>query len=65
MIKKALVWIVVAFAAYSVIATPDTAANAVRTAGNGGQTGVRAVIEFFDALSPGSHGSSTSTSSQR
>lgn len=53
MIKKALVWLVVAFAAYSVVATPDVAADAVRTAGNGGQTGIRAVIEFFDALTPG------------
>ena len=52
MIKKALVWLVVAFAVYSVIATPDTAANAVREAGNGGRTAIDAVLEFFDALSP-------------
>ncbi len=52
MIKKGLVWLVVAFAVYSVIATPDTAAAAVRSAGNGGRTAGEAVMEFFDALTP-------------
>ena len=52
MIKKALVWLVVAFAVYSIIATPDSAADAVRSAGNGGQTAIEAVLEFFDALTP-------------
>ena len=52
MIKKGLIWIVVAFAVYSVIATPEVAADAVRTAGNSGQDVVRAVIDFFNALSP-------------
>ena len=52
MVKKAVLWLVVAFAVYSVIATPETAADAVRAAGNGGQDVVRAVLEFFKALSP-------------
>ncbi len=52
MIKKGLIWLVVAFAVYSIIATPDVAANAVRSAGNGGQTAIAAVLEFFNALTP-------------
>lgn len=52
MIKKGLIWLVVAFAVYSVVATPETAAEAVRAAGNGGQDLIRSVLEFFDALSP-------------
>jgi hypothetical protein len=52
MIKKALLWIVVAFAVYSVVATPDRAADAVRSAGNGGRQVIEAVIEFFNALTP-------------
>ena len=52
MLKKGLIAIVAAFAAYSVIATPDTAAEVVRSAGNGGQTAVKSVLEFFNALTP-------------
>lgn len=52
MIKKGLIWIVVAFALYSVVATPDVAANAVRSAGTGVQTALQAVLEFFNALTP-------------
>ena len=52
MLKKGLLWLVVAFAVYSVVATPDSAANAVRSAGEGTQTAGTAVIEFFDALTP-------------
>lgn len=52
MVRKGLIWIVVAFAVYSVVATPDVAANAVRSAGTSGQELVRAVLEFFHALSP-------------
>jgi hypothetical protein len=51
-IKKGLVWFVIAFAIYSVIATPDQAAEAVRSAGNGVQDAGRAVLEFFNALTP-------------
>lgn len=52
MIKKGLVWLVVAFALYSVVATPTTAAGAVRNAGEFVQEIGGAVIEFFDALTP-------------
>ena len=52
MIKRGAVAIVIAFALYSVVATPDAAANAVRSAGNGGQHVVKAVLEFFNALTP-------------
>lgn len=52
MIKKGLLWLVVAFAVYSILATPDVAANAVRSAGNGGQTAIEALLEFFNALTP-------------
>jgi len=52
MIKKALVWLVVAFAVYSIIATPRQAAEAVRGAGEGVQTVGLAVMRFFDALTP-------------
>ena len=52
MAKKALFWLVVAFAIYSIIATPDTAASAVRSAGEGLRTAAQALIEFFDALTP-------------
>lgn len=52
MVKKGVLWVVVAFALYSVIATPDVAANAVRSAGVGGQHVVQAVLEFFSALTP-------------
>ncbi len=54
MAKKTLFWLVVAFAVYSIIATPRTAASAVRSAGEGMQMAGRAVIEFFDALTPSS-----------
>ncbi|HEU0104287.1 MAG TPA: hypothetical protein VFR07_18400 [Mycobacteriales bacterium] len=52
MIKKGVIWIVVAFAVYSIVATPDVAADAVRSAGNGGQEVISAVLEFFNALTP-------------
>jgi len=54
MIKKAVVWLVVAFAVYSIIATPNQAAEAVRGAGEGIQTVGLSVMRFFDALTPDS-----------
>jgi len=54
MIKKALVWLVVAFAVYSIIATPNQAAEAVRGAGEGIQTVGLSIMRFFDALTPDS-----------
>lgn len=52
MIKQGLVWLVVAFAVYSLLATPDVAADAVRGAGEGIRGAGDAIITFFDALTP-------------
>ena len=50
--KKAILLLVVAFAIYSVLATPRDAADAVRTAGQGLQSAAGSLIEFFQALTP-------------
>ena len=50
MLKKALIYLVVAFAAYSLVATPDTAAEAVRGAGEGLSSAGTSVIQFLRAL---------------
>lgn len=50
--KKAILLLVVAFAIYSVLATPRDAADAVRTAGHGLESAAGSVIEFFQALTP-------------
>ena len=52
MLKKALLLLVVAFAVYSLIATPVQAADAVRSAFDGLKAAANALISFFDALSP-------------
>lgn len=52
MLKKALIYLVVAFAVYSLVSTPDTAAEAVRGAGEGLSAAGSSVIQFFDALTP-------------
>ena len=54
MLKKAVLWLVVAFAVYSIVATPTQAAEAVRGAGEGLQTVGLSVVRFFDALTPDS-----------
>ena len=50
--KKAILLLIVAFAIYSVLATPRDAADAVRTAGTGLQSAAGSLIEFFQALTP-------------
>ena len=52
MLKKAVVWLIIAFAIYSIIATPQQAAEAVRGAGEGLQTVGLSLGKFFDALTP-------------
>ena len=52
MAKKAILLLIVAFAIYSVLATPRDAADAVRTAGTGLQSAATSLIEFFQALTP-------------
>jgi len=51
-VKKAILLLVVAFAIYSVLATPGDAADAVRTAGTGLQNAAGSLLEFFQALTP-------------
>ena len=51
-VKKAILLLIVAFAIYSVLATPNDAADAVRTAGAGLQSAAGSLIEFFQALTP-------------
>jgi uncharacterized membrane protein len=51
-LKKALLLLVIAFAVYSLIATPVQAADAVRSAFDGLKAAANALISFFDALSP-------------
>jgi hypothetical protein len=48
--KKAIIWILVAFAVYSLVATPHESANAVSTAGTALQDAGQSVIEFFRGL---------------
>ena len=50
MTKKVIIWVLVAFAAYSVIATPNESADAVRTAGTALQSAGESVIDFFQGL---------------
>ncbi len=52
MAKKAILLLVVAFAIYSVLATPRDPADALRTAGTGLQSAAASLIEFFQALTP-------------
>jgi hypothetical protein len=49
-LKRALVWLGVAFVVYTVIASPTTAAQAVREAFGGISTAGQSLGEFFDAL---------------
>lgn len=50
MAKQVIIWVLVAFAVYSVIATPNESADAVRTAGTVLQAAGQSVIEFFRSL---------------
>jgi len=52
MAKKAILLLVIAFAIYSVLATPRDAADAVRTAGSGLQSAAGSLITFFQELTP-------------
>lgn len=48
--KKIIIWIVVAFAVYTVITAPDEAADLVREAFNTLADGGRSVGRFFDQI---------------
>jgi hypothetical protein len=49
-VKKILLWILVAFAAYAVFTSPDQAAEIVKTSGSMLGDGVTNLGNFFDAL---------------
>ena len=49
-VKKILLWVLVAFAAYAIFTSPDQAADIVRTSWGILADGVRNIGNFFDAL---------------
>jgi hypothetical protein len=49
-VKRALLWLGLAFVVYTVIAAPTTAAQAVKEAFGGISTAGRSLGDFFDAL---------------
>lgn len=49
-VKKILLWVLVAFAAYAIFTSPDQAADIVRTSWSILADGVRSIGNFFDAL---------------
>jgi len=49
-VKKILLWVLVAFAAYAIFTSPDQAADILRTAGSILVDGARNLGNFFDAL---------------
>ena len=49
-VKKILLWVLVAFAAYAVFTSPDQAADILKTSGSILVDGARNVGSFFDAL---------------
>lgn len=50
MVKKALLWLGIAFVVYTVVSAPTTAAQAVREAFGGISTAGQSLGDFFDAL---------------
>lgn len=49
-VKRTLAWLGIAFVVYTVIAAPNTAAEAVREAFGGISTAGQSLGDFFDAL---------------
>ena len=49
-VKKILLWVVAAFAAYAIVTSPDQAADILKTSGSILVDGARNVGNFFDAL---------------
>jgi hypothetical protein len=49
-VKKILLWVLVAFAAYAIFTSPDQAADIVKTSGSMLGDGVKNLGNFFDAL---------------
>ena len=49
-VKKILMWVLVAFAAYAVFTSPNQAADIVKTSGSMLGDGAQNIGNFFDAL---------------
>jgi hypothetical protein len=49
-LKKALLWLGVAFVVYTIIVAPTTAADAVKQSMDGLSTAAHSLMDFFDAL---------------
>jgi hypothetical protein len=49
-VKKVLLWVLVAFAAYAVFTSPDRAADILKTSGSMLADGAKSIGTFFDAL---------------
>ncbi|NNM47247.1 hypothetical protein [Knoellia koreensis] len=49
-VKKILLWVVLAFAVYAIIVSPEQAADILKTSGSILADGVRSIGTFFDAL---------------
>jgi hypothetical protein len=49
-VKKILLWVLVAFAAYAIFTSPDQAADIVKTSGTILGDGVKSIGTFFDSL---------------
>ena len=49
-VKKILLWVLVAFAAYAIFTSPDQAADILKTSGSMLADGARSISDFFDAL---------------
>ncbi len=52
-LKRALIWLLVAFFVYAVFRSPDQAAGIVRSGWDGLVSGLGAIAAFFDALLKG------------
>lgn len=48
--KKILLWVVIAFAVYAVVTSPDQAADIVKTSGSIVADGANSIGSFFDSL---------------
>lgn len=49
-VKRILLWILIAFAAYAIFTSPDRAADILKTSGSILADGVKSIGTFFDAL---------------
>jgi len=50
MVKKILIWLAIAFAAFYLLSQPSGAAGAIREAATGVEAGFNSIITFFTSL---------------